>query len=172
MHVGEVRWSGRISGNHERGIGAPRKVEFLKGVNLAIRKEFFPIPNSMRLEGPEPHWEVYLCQRALKRGFTVVYDPQVLVAHFPGIRHELDRHANSKLAFVYNRNLVLAFGLNRSFLCVFRIIVYQLLIGRSPSFGIARIFVAIGRKENFGAIWLSSVKGLMSGISIVKGKRN
>lgn len=35
--VGKVQWFGRLIGNHRRGVGEPREVDVLKGVNCAYR---------------------------------------------------------------------------------------------------------------------------------------
>ncbi len=36
--VGKVRWFGRVIGNHHLGVGGPREVDVLKGVNLSYRR--------------------------------------------------------------------------------------------------------------------------------------
>ena len=37
--VGKLQWFGRMIANHHLGIGKPREVDFLKGVNMSYRRE-------------------------------------------------------------------------------------------------------------------------------------
>ena len=36
--VGKIQWFGRMIGNHHIGIGKPREVDILKGVNMSFRR--------------------------------------------------------------------------------------------------------------------------------------
>jgi GT2 family glycosyltransferase len=82
--VGTVSWFGRVTGNHHLGVGPPRDVEVLKGVNLSVRGELLRevrIDARLRGVGTEHHWEVALCLALAARGFRIVYDPAIAVDH-------------------------------------------------------------------------------------------
>ncbi len=82
--VGEVSWFGRVTGNHHLGVGPPRDVEVLKGVNLSVRGDLLRevrIDERLRGVGTEHHWEVALCLTLASRGFRIVYDPGIAVDH-------------------------------------------------------------------------------------------
>lgn len=47
--VGQLQWFGRVIGNHHLGVGEPREVDILKGVNMSFRKE--PSDNCALMSG-------------------------------------------------------------------------------------------------------------------------
>ena len=85
--VGRISRWGRMVGNHHRGIGPPRDVDVLKGVNMAARAEkALSLPLGFPGSGAQPHSEVAICLEAARRGWRVVYDPAITVRHFPADR--------------------------------------------------------------------------------------
>ncbi len=84
--VGEVRWFGRVVGEHHRGAGPPREVDFLKGVSLSLRRPLWGIDHELVGWGNQPHWELGVCLRVRADGWRVVYDPGVVVDHHPEAR--------------------------------------------------------------------------------------
>lgn len=165
--IGIVSYLGQTIGNHEKQSNVRSEVHFLKGVNMAIKKEFFPISESMVGVGPEPHWEIYLCRKASKNRLKVIYDHNVRVFHYPGPRHNLARESNPELAYLYNRNLVLAFGLNKDFFKLFRILIFQMLLGRSPSYGLIKLLVGIFDFRYTYSIWISALTGMLDGLKLL-----
>jgi glycosyltransferase involved in cell wall biosynthesis len=91
--VGRITPWGRLVGNHHVGRGAARDVDVLKGVNLAVRREAAAMPAGLRGAGAQPHWEVALCLWAKARGWRTVYDPDLLVDHYPAERPAGDRRS-------------------------------------------------------------------------------
>jgi hypothetical protein len=86
QRVGIVTRSGRPLGNHHReGVGV-RDVDFLKGVNLSIRRALWHVDIDLRGDGNQSHWELGTCLRIRRLGWRVVYDPELLVDHYPDIR--------------------------------------------------------------------------------------
>ncbi len=84
--VGIVTWWGRIIGRHHLGVGLPRDVAILKGVNLSIRgSQIRQVGFDTRLRGSttEHHSELGLCLKLLRMGFRIVYDPAIAVDHRP-----------------------------------------------------------------------------------------
>jgi GT2 family glycosyltransferase len=96
--VGRLTWFGRLHGNHHLGVGAPRDVDVLKGVNMSLRRELWRLEPGLRGSGAEVHWEVALCLLAKSHGWRLVYDPAAQVDHFPGPRHDADDRARPTLA--------------------------------------------------------------------------
>jgi glycosyltransferase involved in cell wall biosynthesis len=84
--VGKLRWYGRLLGNHHLGVGPPREVDVLKGVNMSFRLAALPKAGiDRRLEGVglEMHSEIDLCFAVRRGGAKLVYDPAVAVDHYP-----------------------------------------------------------------------------------------
>jgi GT2 family glycosyltransferase len=84
--VGVVTRSGRAIGNHHReGVGV-RDVDFLKGVNLSVRRELWHVDRGLLGGGTQMHWEIGTCLRIRRLGWRVVYDPELVVDHRPAAR--------------------------------------------------------------------------------------
>lgn len=84
--VGTVSRWGRVIGRHHLGVGPPRDVSVLKGVNLSVRGELIRQTGfDRRLRGvtTEHHSELGLCLRLLRMGYRIVYDPAIAVDHRP-----------------------------------------------------------------------------------------
>jgi hypothetical protein len=95
--VGIVLWSGRIVGNHHIGVGPPRYVHALKGVNMSFRTGALGdlrLDRRLRGEGAQVGWELHLCFALMARGHKLIYDPAVIVEHFPGERPSQENRAN------------------------------------------------------------------------------
>jgi glycosyltransferase involved in cell wall biosynthesis len=89
--VGMIDWFGRLTGNHHLGVGPPRDVEVLKGVNLSMRGDLLRqlrFDERLRGVGTEHHWELVLCLRLRRMGYRIVYDPAIAVEHRPQPRVE------------------------------------------------------------------------------------
>jgi glycosyltransferase involved in cell wall biosynthesis len=111
--VGKVTWYGGLIGHHHLGVGPARYVETLKGVNLAFRRsaigDLRPDPR-LRGRGAQVGWEMHLTLTLIARGHKLIYDPEVLVDHFPGNRPmEEDRAKFNPVSHgdeVFNRTLI------------------------------------------------------------------
>ncbi|KMY85323.1 Glycosyltransferase involved in cell wall biogeneis [Candidatus Paraburkholderia calva] len=89
--VGKVQWFGRLIGNHHFGHGAPREADFLKGANMIFRTEAIErIRFDPRLHGSgaPPAEDVSFSIWVKADGWKLMYDPAVLVNHYPGVRTE------------------------------------------------------------------------------------
>lgn len=89
--VGRLTWYGRPIGNHHLGHGPAREVEFLKGANMSFRRAAIAgLRFDMRLrgEGAGPHEDFAFSLAVRRRGWRLLYDPAVLVEHYPGRRDE------------------------------------------------------------------------------------
>lgn len=92
--VGRVQWWGRHIGNHHIGVGAPRSVDVLKGVNCAYRGDLLRIvgfDNRLLGAGAQVHWELALGLGLRRAGWTLLYDPAITVDHYPAQRFDADQ---------------------------------------------------------------------------------
>ena len=97
--VGMVGWFGRTAGNHHLGVGEPRDVDVLKGVNLSVRGDLIRdvgFDTRLRAVATEHHWELGLCLRLLRMGYRIVYDPAIAVDHHPQPRVAEDRERRER----------------------------------------------------------------------------
>lgn len=112
--VGRVQWVGRVVGNHHLGVGEPRPVDILKGVNMSYRRSAIAslqFDERMRGTGAQVHFEMAFSLVLKKTGWTLIYDPAVAVDHYPAQRfdedqrHQFDRQA--QINQVHNETLTL-----------------------------------------------------------------
>jgi GT2 family glycosyltransferase len=144
--VGRFHWFGRITGNHHRGGGKPRKVDILRGSNFMLRGEFLRevgFETDLRGKGAQVNWELALALQARQRGAKFVYDPEVRIIHHVGPRFDSDSIHRGGFDFAatvdiaFNESLVVlkhARGL-------FRItaILWQALVGSAISPGVLHV---------------------------------
>ncbi len=103
--VGLVRWYGRTIGNHHIGHGAAREVQVLKGVNMAFRREAIGalrFDSRLRGTGAQVHCEMAFSLDVQRRGWTLIYDPSLLVEHFPAARSDEDQRFTFNDVAFYN----------------------------------------------------------------------
>jgi len=96
--VGFLQWFGRAIGNHHLGFGLARPVHFLKGANMIYRAQAIEgLRFDTRLRGRfvQPHDDLSFSLKVMKRGWKLVYDPDVLVFHYAG---RPDQRAYSSIA--------------------------------------------------------------------------
>ncbi|YAF93969.1 MAG: glycosyltransferase family 2 protein [Nodularia sp. CChRGM 3473] len=112
--VGKLQWFGRVIGNHHLGVGKPREVDVLKGVNMSFRTQAMgqlQFDQRMRGTGAQVHFEMAFTLALKRAGWKMIYDPQVAVDHYPAQRFDEDqRHNFNEVAFinlVHNETLVL-----------------------------------------------------------------
>jgi glycosyltransferase involved in cell wall biosynthesis len=112
--VGRLSWFGRPAGNHHLGVGPPRPVHILKGVNMSFRREALDgvrFDRRLKGSGTEMHNEWPVCMAVQRRGWKLVYDPLVVVDHYlaprPTSEDRLHRSAAGVYEAVYNETLLL-----------------------------------------------------------------
>lgn len=92
--VGTVLRFGRVTGNHHLAAGPARRVDIVKGANMAVRAaaiEHKRLDTALRGTGAEHHWEIDLSLAIEAAGWTLVYDPAVEVLH-----HEAERFGGQR----------------------------------------------------------------------------
>ncbi len=112
--VGQVRWFGRVIGNHHIGIGEAREVDVLKGVNMSFRRaaiQGWHFDERMKGTGAQVHFELAFSLKLKRAGWKLIYDPQVAVNHYPAKRFDEDRRNSfNQIAFanaVHNETVAL-----------------------------------------------------------------
>lgn len=94
--VGKLQWFGRVIGNHHLGHGRPRPVDTLKGANMSFRTSAvagLAFNEMLRGDGAQP-WEDAEFSLAVRRaGWSVMYDPNLVVRHNQGVRKEARHYA-------------------------------------------------------------------------------
>jgi GT2 family glycosyltransferase len=91
--VGIMQRYGRVVGNHHLGVGPPREVDVLKGVNMSFRRAAIGgtrFDKALRGIGAQSDCELAFCLALRRRGMKLVYDPSIVVQHFPAVRHDND----------------------------------------------------------------------------------
>jgi GT2 family glycosyltransferase len=144
--VGRLQWFGRPVGNHHLGYGAPRRVQNLKGANMAFRAVAMAgIRFDTRLTGRkiEAHEDLAFSMAVWRRGWTLTYDPAVLVYHYAG---RPDKRAYSAVSAeidpteirdaAYNMVVALWDGLTPLRRVIF--IIWSFLIGTKVEPGLAQ----------------------------------
>jgi len=104
--VGMVLPYGRCIGLHHLGAGEPRDVDFLKGVNMSIRRQALPAlrcDETLRGQGAQRHEDTALSLAVKEAGFRVVYDPGIWVDHFESQRVEGDLRSDASGPAVFDR---------------------------------------------------------------------
>ena len=92
--VGVSSWFGRPYGNHHCGVGPAREVEQLKGVCMAFRRAAIgALRFDRRLLGAGAQvFNESLFGGAIRRaGWKLIYDPAILVDHYPSVRPDSDQ---------------------------------------------------------------------------------
>jgi glycosyltransferase involved in cell wall biosynthesis len=146
--VGRMTWYGRPMGNHHLGIGGARDVDFLKGCNYAFRRELFKIPTGLLGSGAQPCHDMASSLEVRRSGFRVVYDPRIVVDHYPGKRHDEDGRSTvsrrARLNATFNEAFSV-FSLSKERRIPY--LLYQIAIGSTGSPGAARSLLAHIRRE-------------------------
>ena len=141
--VGKLQWFGRVIGNHHLGVGEPREVDVLKGVNMSFRTQAIGqlrFDERMRGTGAQVHFEMAFTLALKRAGWKMIYDPSVAVDHYPAQRFDEDqRHNFNEIALinlVHNETLVLLEHLPPLRRAVF--LLWAILVGTRDSFGLVQ----------------------------------
>ena len=101
--VGIIKPYGRIIGNHHIGLGGSREVDLLKGANMSFRREAIQgltFDDKLKGTGAQIYNEMEFSLSIKKKGWKLIYDPQVCVDHFPAERFDEDkRNSFNEIAF-------------------------------------------------------------------------
>jgi GT2 family glycosyltransferase len=175
--VGISTWYGRTYGNHNCGVGPAREVEALKGVCMAFRRGAIgQLRFDRRLRGPGAQVaNEYLFGGAIRSaGWKLIYDPAILVDHYPSVRpdsdqrNQIDRSALRDLIHNAALGYLEYLPARRSI----AILLYQLLWGSRMSPGIAAAIVYGLRGDRMALVGFREVVlGTLAGVGTFRQTR-
>jgi cellulose synthase/poly-beta-1,6-N-acetylglucosamine synthase-like glycosyltransferase len=103
--VGRLTWFGRCIGEHHLGVGPAREVDALKGVNMSFRVaalQGISFDARLRGSGAQVGNELGVSLAVKRRGWKLVYDPAIVVDHYPAVRHDEDQRNTFCSEAIYN----------------------------------------------------------------------
>ena len=167
--VGRITWVGRSIGHHHLGVGPPRDVDTLKGVNMSFRMQALDgvcFDTRLRGTGAQVCNELGVSLAVKRRGWKLLYDPQIAVDHYPALRHDEDKRstfcAEAVYNAVFNETLLLCehLGVCRRY----AFIAWTLLVGQRASPGLLqfpRLLLEQPRftTARFRATWAARIAG-------------
>lgn len=168
--VGRVQWFGRLIGNHHLGVGKPREVDVLKGVNSSYRRSAIAnLRFDQRLlgTGAQIHNELGLCLALRRAGWKLIYDPAAAVDHYLGERFYEDQRKQcfNDIAFmnsVHNETLILLEHLAPAQRVVF--LTWAILVGTRDSLGLVQLLRLLPSEGELAVQkWLASIRGRSKG---------
>jgi hypothetical protein len=168
--VGLISWYGRMVGAHHLGAGAARDVHVLKGVNMSFRRAALAghrADTRLLGVGAQVHFEIGLCTDLRRDGWKIVYDPAILVDHFPSVRHDSDKRTNFAYDAQFNKahnEQVMILDALRGWQRPF-FVGWSFLVGTSDVVGLLQLprITAKGREAPVGrflASWAGRAKGM------------
>lgn len=95
--VGKLLWNGKHVGNHHLGRGPARTVDLIKGCNMSYRREALKavhFEERLHGSGSQACEDLAVSRAVANNGWTLIYDPAVLVDHFEGKRSEPRHYAS------------------------------------------------------------------------------
>ncbi len=141
--VGVLTWFGKTIGNHHRGTGPMRDVDFLKGANMTYRTSALRgrrFDERLRGTGAQVHNDLGFSLGTRGAGWRVVYDPAIAVDHFPAERFDEDGRSERSLAAIensgYNEALIVSEYLSPVRRAAYRL--WAFFIGTRQSPGVAQ----------------------------------
>jgi glycosyltransferase involved in cell wall biosynthesis/GT2 family glycosyltransferase len=173
-NVGRITRWGKLIGNHHLGTGPVQDVDVLKGCNMAFRREALALPRSLRGSGAQVHFEVAVCTWARSQGWRLVYDPELLVDHFPGPRFDEDRREQRTKAAIRDASHNLVFALLSVEPDLFmRRSLFGLVVGDRGNPGLIRAAAAVlWREPEVIRALLPSLAGQAEALlDLVRGRR-
>jgi glycosyltransferase involved in cell wall biosynthesis len=147
--VGRFTWYGKPIGNHHLGIGEARDVDFLKGCNYAVRRVEFKIPVGLLGSGAQLSNDLASCLELRRAGYRTVYDPRIVVDHYPGERHDEDHRSHpsrrARMNGTFNEAYSV-FSLARK--VRIRYLIFHVVVGDTGSPGLVRTLLGYIRQED------------------------
>jgi GT2 family glycosyltransferase len=170
--VGRLTANGKLIGNHHLGTGPARDVDVLKAANMVFRRPALALPDGLRGEGAQVHFEVATSLWAAAQGWRLIYDPALAVDHYAGPRFDDDARwtrsarASANAAF----NLSLCIGALRPDLRRRRL-AYGVLVGDKGAPGLLRVARAVAQRDSRVAVRLvPSIRGQVAAFRRTRGE--
>ena len=152
--VGKLQWFGRVIGNHHLGTGGYREVDVLKGVNMSFRREAIGqhrFDNNLKGTGAQVGNELAFCLLVKKDGWRLIYDPDLIVEHYPAVRHDEDKRKTFNETAYYNAVFNDTYIIASNFNSYFRNAIFyawSILLGTSDKVGLTQWMRLFNKREN------------------------
>jgi glycosyltransferase involved in cell wall biosynthesis len=168
-------WRGlRAVGNHHIGSGSVRPVDFLKGVNMAYRRDVLALPRGTHLRsiGAQPGFELVMGAVVGASGSRILYDPNLVVEHRPAPRVGTGRGTVDAAAVSDDAaHHVLAAAVVGRWRAV-GVASYLVAVGTNDTPGIVRAAVGFVRGEShLGARVAATARGVLTGLRLLARPR-
>ena len=170
--VGQVTWYGKIYHNHHLDLetDSPFPVDILKGVNMSFRRQLVT-PLDEKLLGETPYFEENdTCLKIRRQGYQLIYDPRILVDHYPTpervVENSQRNYLRPAMAYAVSFNNTYMMLKNLPFIrrCIF--IVFTFVIGTADSLGVMRALWGFITERNYRYVLVlpAAVTGKLNGI--------
>jgi glycosyltransferase involved in cell wall biosynthesis len=156
--VGHILPFGKVVGNHHLGYGTIREVDVLKGVNMSWRNTAIAGKNfdyGLRGRGAQVFFELGFSLEVKSRGWRLIYDPTIMVDHYPGPRFDDDQRGVRNLDAVEDASFNFYTVLLRNIRSSWRVraaIAWALLVGTQTSPGVIRGWAALLKNDREGIL--------------------
>jgi glycosyltransferase involved in cell wall biosynthesis len=167
---GKLSWFGR-SGHYGKSQGLSGnlfEIDCPNGGNMAYRKEAMLKSIDMVLNGGSAiSYETDIALNVKKTGLKVLYDPRVVIDHYPAPRHiDAKRGWNAEECFIYAHNLTYICMRHLRWYGKLGFLIYFFVGGSWGCPGLVTYFLGLcfGRKLSWSRHFLPSMKGRWEGI--------
>ena len=159
--VGRINWLGRVTCNHHQIVRGCRGGDFLKGCHMSFRRDVLR-PVDGRLAGPVPYgFEIDLGLYVRSMGRRVLYDPEVLVDHYPTRDYGAD---SQEMAWVVNHNQTYVLLKHLTWPRKLAFLAYTFGVGDKNTIGLARVPYLALRHHWRAAALKAQFAGKLAGI--------
>ncbi|MEM6392370.1 MAG: glycosyltransferase [Planctomycetota bacterium] len=141
--VGRLSWFGRMGGEHHRGMGGPRDVDFLKGVCMSYRTiaaQAIGFDERLLGGGCQVANEISLALPLRWAGWRLVYDPRIVIQHYPASRPSGDERLSRDPKYLrdaaFNEALLIGEHVGRTRRLVF--LMHAWLVGTRRHYGMVQ----------------------------------
>ena len=103
--VGKIQWFGRIVGNHHLQYPSPLSADILKGANMCYRSSAIGalrFDRNLRGIGAQIGNDMAFSLAVKRRGWRLLYDPCIIVDHYPATRLDDEQRDTLELSAVEN----------------------------------------------------------------------
>jgi len=168
--VGRYQWFGRPIGNHHLHYAPhqPVSVDILKGANMSFRRELLGhFDEALQLAAAQCN-DLDASLSLRRRGYRLVYDPDVVVDHYPAERHgpSTRRYYAPHMLFAEGHNWMYVALKHAPWWQVPVVVVYGFLVGHARAYGLFRAATAVlrdGPVEPARRLW-HSLRGKCAGL--------
>jgi glycosyltransferase involved in cell wall biosynthesis len=154
--IGVVRWFGRIVHNHHLVSHSKANVHILKGVNMSFRASAIDgvlFDRDLRGHGAQTSLDLAFSLCVHKRGWQLLYDPELIVDHYPAKRFDEDQRTAPSMQAIEDSSFNMYLALRRHMRHGFRrqaALSWASWIGTERSPGRIRGIVSLLMSDQFG----------------------